>query len=222
MDIGNRIRSRRKELGLTLKDVAKALGVSESLVSRYESSEVKHMGIDKLPPLAKILETTPAELMGWTKQNEQYKNQVRILSSVYNYYPVGISAGMLEEVETVHSSDELQITIPNVLVGKYAGNKNLCFMRVNGESMNRVIDNHSTIAVLTNISLDAIKNGDIVVAANGHGEYTIKRFFNDPENERFILQPDSNDFSFLPLVFSYDESDDMKIFGKVVIYSVIL
>ena len=156
MDIGNRIRSRRKELGLTLKDVAKALGESESLVS------------------------------------------------------------------TVHSSDEIRITIPNVLVGKYAGNKNLCFMRVNGESMNRVIDNHSTIAVLTNISLDTIKNGDIVVAANGHGEYTIKRFFNDPENERFILQPDSNDFSFLPLVFSYDESDDMKIFGKVVIYSVIL
>lgn len=65
MKVNEIIRARRKELGLTLKQVADKLGVSESLISRYESNDVKNMGIDKLIPLAKVLKTTPAYLMGW-------------------------------------------------------------------------------------------------------------------------------------------------------------
>lgn len=217
MDVGKRIKNRRKELGLTLKDVARALDVSESLVSRYESSEVKNMGIDKLQPLAQILETTPANLMGWTsKEDSESYTQA---AQTYTYIPNSISAGKMEEVEPTKGT---LITVPDALLGKYAGNKNICFMRVNGESMNRVIDNHSTIAVLTNVPLSNIRNGDIIVASNDHGEYTVKRFFNDPENERFILQPDSDDFSFLPIVFNHDNTEDLRILGKVVIYSVIL
>lgn len=64
MKVNEIIRKRRKELGLTLKDVATELGVSESLISRYESNDVKNMGIDKLIPLAKVLKCTPAFLMG--------------------------------------------------------------------------------------------------------------------------------------------------------------
>ena len=55
MEIQTIIKNRRNELGLTLKDVAKALGVSEGTVSRYESSDIQNMGIDKLVPLAKVL-----------------------------------------------------------------------------------------------------------------------------------------------------------------------
>lgn len=65
MKVNEIIKNRRKELGLTLKDVANELNVSESLISRYESNDVKNMGIDKLIPLAKVLKTTPAYLMGW-------------------------------------------------------------------------------------------------------------------------------------------------------------
>lgn len=70
MNIGDRIKNRRKELGLTLKEVAKKLNVSESLISRYESNEVKNMGIDKIKPLAKALQTTPEYLMGWNEEKE--------------------------------------------------------------------------------------------------------------------------------------------------------
>jgi len=65
MKINERIRARRKELGLTLKQVAEKLNVSESLISRYESNDVKNMGIDKISPLAEVLKTTPSYLMGW-------------------------------------------------------------------------------------------------------------------------------------------------------------
>lgn len=59
------IKNRRLELGLTLKDVANALGVAESTVSRYESSDIQNMGIDKIEALAKVLQCEPTYLMGW-------------------------------------------------------------------------------------------------------------------------------------------------------------
>ena len=71
MKINERIKARRKELGLTLKQVSEKLNVSESLISRYESNDVKNMGIDKIEPLAKVLKTTPAYLMGWTEDEKQ-------------------------------------------------------------------------------------------------------------------------------------------------------
>lgn len=65
MEIYKIIKNRRLELGLTLKDVAKALGVAESTVSRYESSDIQNMGIDKIEALAKVLQCSPTYLMGW-------------------------------------------------------------------------------------------------------------------------------------------------------------
>lgn len=59
------IRNRRIELDLTLKDVAKALGVSEGTVSRYETANIQNMGIDKIANLAKVLRCSPGYLMGW-------------------------------------------------------------------------------------------------------------------------------------------------------------
>ena len=69
MEINKIIKKRRLELGLTLKDVANALGIAESTVSRYESSDIQNMGIDKIESLAKVLECSPAYLMGWEKAN---------------------------------------------------------------------------------------------------------------------------------------------------------
>lgn len=65
MDIQAIIKNRRIELGLTMKEVAKALDVSEATISRYESSDIQNMGIDKLEPLAKVLKCSPGYLMGW-------------------------------------------------------------------------------------------------------------------------------------------------------------
>ena len=65
MDIHDRIKIRRQELGLTLKDVAKRLGVAESTVSRYETEDIKNMGIDKIEKLAAALDCSPGYIMGW-------------------------------------------------------------------------------------------------------------------------------------------------------------
>lgn len=65
MEINEIIKKRRQELGLTLKDVATALGVAESTVLRYERKDIQNMGIDKIVQLAKVLKCSPAYLLGW-------------------------------------------------------------------------------------------------------------------------------------------------------------
>lgn len=65
MNIGQNIKRRRKELDMTLEDVAKQIGVSRQTLSRYETGVIGNIPSDKIEALAKALKTTPAFLMGW-------------------------------------------------------------------------------------------------------------------------------------------------------------
>ncbi len=65
MTIYERIRQRRKELGLSAEDLAEALGVSRATIYRYESAVTEKLPSSVLEPLARALLTTPADLMGW-------------------------------------------------------------------------------------------------------------------------------------------------------------
>lgn len=70
IDIGQRIKARRKELGLSAESVAAQAGISAATMYRYEKNEIANMGTDKLQPIATALQTTPAYLMGWTDEPE--------------------------------------------------------------------------------------------------------------------------------------------------------
>lgn len=65
MDVGKRIRERRKELNLSVDELAKKLNKNRTTVYRYEKGDIENLPIDILGPLAKALNTTPAYLMGW-------------------------------------------------------------------------------------------------------------------------------------------------------------
>lgn len=53
------IHSIRKELGLTLDDIAKFVGVTKSTVKKWESGNIKNMKRDKIMLLAKVLNVPP-------------------------------------------------------------------------------------------------------------------------------------------------------------------
>lgn len=71
MTVGERIKNRRKELGLSVDAVAKKLNKNRATVYRYESDEIENLPITVLEPLAKILNTTPAYLMGWDEVTDE-------------------------------------------------------------------------------------------------------------------------------------------------------
>lgn len=65
MTTGERIKARRKELGLTADAVAEQIGISRSTMFRYEKGEIEKLPINNLVPIARVLCTTVGYLMGW-------------------------------------------------------------------------------------------------------------------------------------------------------------
>ena len=65
MEIKDVLSSRRKELGMTMKELAVKVGVSEGTISRWESGKISDMRRDKIMTLATALDISPAVIMGW-------------------------------------------------------------------------------------------------------------------------------------------------------------
>lgn len=70
LTIGQRIKKRRQELNLSVDELANRLGKNRATVYRYEKDDIKDMPITVLEPLARVLETTPADLMGWKDESD--------------------------------------------------------------------------------------------------------------------------------------------------------
>ena len=65
MNIGKRIKQRRKELGMSADKLGEILGKDRSTIFRYEKGDIENLPLDILQPIAKALNTTPTYLMGW-------------------------------------------------------------------------------------------------------------------------------------------------------------
>lgn len=65
MNIGERLKNRREELGLTLEAVGEWVGVNKATIYRYETGEVDIKRTVAIA-LAEILRTTPSYIMGWS------------------------------------------------------------------------------------------------------------------------------------------------------------
>lgn len=70
MDFKDKIKNRRLELGLTLEDIAKLVGVTAPTIQRYESGEIKNVGKNKIKALADALNLSPSYLMDWDEVPE--------------------------------------------------------------------------------------------------------------------------------------------------------
>lgn len=69
------LKQRRIELGLTMKDVANAVGVSESTVSRWEAGNIVNMKRNRLVALANVLQIPVNELIN---DNTSITNEIKI------------------------------------------------------------------------------------------------------------------------------------------------
>lgn len=77
MSTGQRMKARRKELGLSAEYIANQLNLSPATIYRYENGDIDKVPGDILEPLAAILQTTPAHLMGW----DDYSNPIEFTVS---------------------------------------------------------------------------------------------------------------------------------------------
>ena len=75
MNKDSKLKKRRKELGLTLREVAEQVGVGESTVRKWETGLIENMKSDKIELLAKALKMDPLEIIGIKpKENSSLSN----------------------------------------------------------------------------------------------------------------------------------------------------
>ena len=65
MEVSDLIKNRRTELELSQAEIANAVGVSESTISRWESGNIQNMKRSRIAALAKILRLSPSDITDW-------------------------------------------------------------------------------------------------------------------------------------------------------------
>lgn len=217
MFIGEKLKELAKKLNKEHQDVAHDLGVSKSQFSHYVNnrrkvpSDLLKKIIDTYNVNPEFLFTDEADLF---LINEDY---IKENLEKYYYVPTSIPAGDINFVNPITKKEMKALYIPPELLGKWAY-EDVYITQINGESMNRIIPDQSFIVVKP-IPIFNLKNDDIIIYSFQH-DYSVKRFFNDEKNERFIFKPDSTNDSFADKVIPYDLADELEIHGKVVFYMV--
>lgn len=194
-EIGRRLSSRRLELGLTLQDVANAIGVASSTVQRYEAGNVQKIKLPVLEAIARYLGLNPAWVCG--KSENKLESSVPDAIPVKQLYRIPIvgtvaaGAPILAE-ENIEGYDVADIAHP----------EQYFFLRVKGDSMiNAGIKPGDLVLVHRQ---DYAENGQIVVCIVNGYEATLKRF--KLAKDRVVLMPENPAYE--PYVLSCEDFEN--------------
>lgn len=214
MDTGTKLRKLRDSIDKTQLELSKLLHVTKSTISMYERNE-RTPSPDILKKYSQLFDVSIDYLLGTPNDTVEMLGQA-VTMNKYPYIDDYVSAGSPVNIEGM--KDVPNIYVPDELLGSYAGSKRLFFLKVNGESMNKIIPNGSTIGVISYDSINDIKNGDIVVYSTEDHSFAVKYFYK--EENKLIFKPSSTYHYYYDKAF--DINDNIRIIGKVVIYSVML
>ncbi len=137
--------------------------------------------------------------------------------SEYDYIPRHVTACKPVQLASIEPVEK--IALPNSALGRYAGDNNLLFVHVNGDSMDKVLEDGALIAIERGVSVGSLRDKDIVVIDTDDG-YMVKMFFEDFRHNRLLFKPLSNNPSHIPIVFPI--GSDVKLVGRVVSFIVTL
>lgn len=203
-EIGKIIFSLADNKNMSISELARRVDLAKSTLSRYKSNQ-RDFPINDIGKFASALNVSVEYLLGVEGNFEKEIND-------YTYYPTAISAGLPLEVDGI--TEASKISISDEVLGKYANDRDIFFVRANGESMNNLFEDGSLLAIKP-VTLDNLKNGDIVVYST-NGEYSVKHYHKTATN--IIFRANSRTFEYFDDIHELDA--EIKIHGKVVTYIV--
>lgn len=202
MKIGDRIKQRRKFLGLSVDELAEKLGKNRATIYRYESSDIEKLPTTVLEPLADALKTTPAYLMGW--EDDKPADTLTVLpTEKIHMIPVfgSVAAGF-----GAYASSDIIEYIPLYIENDCDVADTIC-ITVKGQSMYPKIEEGDRIVVRRQ---DSVDNGRIAVVMIGD-EAVVKRV----ECEKNKLTLISINPEYPPRVIEGKDLEDVRIVGLV-------
>ena len=210
--IGARIEQRRKELGLTLDDIAREIGVAKSTVQRYEKGTIEKIKLPVMEAIARALNVNPAwlcfksDVMEQTIPIRPTPSNIIPMPQTYKVPLVGtIARGQL--ILAVEDADEI-VEVPEHIKADFA-------LRCKGDSM---IDAHIYDGDIVYIhSQPKVESGQIAAVRIGD-EATLKKVRIYPD--MIILEPANQAFD--PLIYRGEELNDIEILGKAVAFTSVI
>ncbi len=197
--IAERIKSRRLELGISVDDVAEALGVNRTTVYRYESKDIEKMPITVVEPLAKVLRVTPEYIMGWDEDLTDYarygllpvtKHKIPVLGNVHCGEPEYAEEDYIDVVDTDIEADFALRAVGDSMTGAGIDEKDLVFVRKQPK----------------------VENGELAVVLINGEEAAVKRVY---KYDTYITLNAENS-AYAPLVFHEGDGSQVEVLGKVV------
>lgn len=192
--------NRRKELGLTQKEVADLVGVTEATVSRWESGEIANMRRDKIAALSNALKTTPNFIMtGKYDSVSEIPPGFAPLPEMDKVPLIGrIACG---EPITAEENVEDIVSVPSAWHANFT-------LICQGDSMEPRIKDGDLVAIRTQ---PQVENGEIA-AVRIDCEATLKHVYLYAD--KIVLQPENPNYE--PIVKIGEEMNDVHIEGKAV------
>lgn len=201
-ELSSVLKQRRKELGLTLAQIADAMGVAEATVQRWESGNIKSIRHEKIGKLAEILMVSPSALMGW-EQSESLPANIIPMPEMRKIPLLGTIACGAPVFADEHMEGE--VDIPSNIHADFA-------LRCKGDSMinARIFDGD----IVYIRKQDTVENGEIAAVLIDN-EATLKRF--KLYDDHISLEPENPMYK--PLVFWNEEMNEVRILGKAVSFT---
>jgi len=198
--LGNYLSERRKEIGLTQREVAEAVGVAEATVSRWESGEIANMRRDKISALAKVLHCSPDFVMTGERSD------VPAIPPGFEPLPKMVKRPLVGSIacgEPITAEENLEgyVSIPAAWHATFT-------LQCRGDSMEPTIHDGDLVAIRKDVQ---VENGQIAAVRIGD-EATLKHLYLYPD--KVVLQPENPCYE--PIVKIGEEMNDVTIEGKAV------
>ena len=207
MTTGERMKQRRKEIGFSAEKVAERLGASPATIYRYEKGDIEKVPVDSLAELAKILQTTPAYLMGWEEQPTPKPTSPAPIPPGFEPMPKMKKIPLIGSIAcgdpiTAEQNIEKMVDVPENIRCDFS-------LTCHGDSMVGA-GIHDKDVVYIRIQPE-VENGEIA-AVRIDGEATLKRVYYNPGT--LTLMPANP--AYAPMVYTGSQLEEVHIEGKAV------
>mgnify|MGYP002796745444 CR=1 FL=1 len=205
MELYQRIKKRREELGLSQEELAKKMGYkSRSSINKIEMGE-NDIPQSKIIHFARALNTSPAYLMGWTEEINDLLQFDNIFPIETKKFPLLGEIACGEPIFAEEDRESYVETGTNIKA-------DFC-LKCKGDSMINARIHDGDIVFIRKQSV--VENGEIA-AVIVDNEATLKRIYYYPEKAKLCLNAENPKYS--PLVYVGDELNNIRILGKAIAF----
>lgn len=208
--VGMRIEQRRKDLGITLDDIAQEIGVAKSTVQRYEKGTLGKVKLPVVEAIARVLDVNPAWLCCKSDEMNPVRHVHPLPSNIVPLQPMDKVplVGQIACGEPILAEQNIEeyVDLPKHINADFA-------LMCKGDSMIQAGIQEGDVVYIRKQA--TVENGQIAAVMVGDEEATLKRFYFDGH----MIQLVAENRKYPPKVFTGEDINQVRVIGLAVAYT---